>query len=103
MTDEELLEQLKALYGSEDTDAVLSAYLKVAKSKVLNKLYPYSDNLYLPEKYASNVVEIAIYLLNKRGAEGETKHTEGEISREYESSSVPESMLKDVVPYVGVL
>jgi hypothetical protein len=47
-------------------------------------------------------VEIAAYLLNKRGAEGQTSHSENGISRGYESGSIPESMLSDVLPFVGI-
>jgi hypothetical protein len=57
----------------------------------------------VPDKYATNQVEIACYLLNKRGAEGETYHSENGINRSYENADVPESMLSRVLPFAGVL
>ena len=44
----------------------------------------------------------AVYLLNKRGAEGETAHSENGISRSYESADIPESMLSGIIPFAGV-
>jgi hypothetical protein len=47
--------------------------------------------------------EIAAYLLNKRGAEGQTSHTENGITRNYGGADVPESMLSSIIPRVGVM
>ena len=81
---------------------ILSAYLDMAGSIILNKCYPFgSEKHEIPEKYCMKQTEIAAYLLNKRGAEGETAHSENGISRTYESASVPPSMLRDVIPFVG--
>ena len=44
-----------------------------------------------------------MYLINKRGAEGETTHNENGINRAYESASVPESLLGRVTPFAGVI
>lgn len=77
-------------------------YLSFAKDIILSRLYPFrTDMTDMPKKYDSLQVEIAAYLLNKRGAEGETAHSENGISRTYESAEVPESMLKRIVPFVG--
>ena len=46
-------------------------------------------------------VEIAAYLMNKRGAEGETYHGENGVNRTYENASVPASMLAGVTPFCG--
>ena len=48
-------------------------------------------------------IEIATYLYNKQGAEGETKHNENGVDRTYESASIPESMLSDISPVVQVV
>lgn len=42
-------------------------------------------------------------MLNKRGAEGQTSHTENGVTRQYESADVPSSMLKAITPYCGVI
>ena len=103
MTDEEKLELLKAMVGSSDTDTVLSTYLKLAGQKIINRAYPYDTTVTtVPTQYDTLQVEIAAYMLNKRGAEGQTQHTENGIQRQYENADVPSSMLKMVTPHCGI-
>lgn len=103
MTDEEKLELLKAIVGSSDTDTVLSTYLKLAGQKIINRAYPYDTTVTtVPTQYDTLQVEIAAYMLNKRGAEGQTQHTENGIQRQYENADVPSSMLKMVTPHCGI-
>lgn len=104
MTDYEKLAMLKALLGEEDDsrDAALNAYLKLAGDKILSKAYPYdSTKTAVPTKYDTLQCEIAAYLWNKRGAEGQTAHSENGISRSYENGDVPDSMLRTVVPFAS--
>jgi hypothetical protein len=56
----------------------------------------------VPSKYEYKQCQIALYLLNKRGADGQTAHNENGVSRSYENGDVPESMLSDVIPQAGV-
>jgi len=103
MTEAQKLKMLKTMSGETDRPTLL-AYLSLAAGKVLKRLYPYrSDVRRVPAKYAVNQVEIACYLLSKRGADGQLTHHENGIIRSYESASVPESMLKDIVPFASVL
>lgn len=104
MTDAERLTMVATLanarFASETT--LLSAYLQVAKDKILAIAYPYGtppDDV--PEKYHTLQVEIAVYLVNKRGADYQTQHSENGISRVYEAGDVPDSMLKRIIPYCG--
>lgn len=93
--------RLSALTGETD-DTILLTYLDIAGDKILAKCYPFRhDKRVVPPRYHSTQLEIAVYLLNKRGAEGETSHNENGINRSYESASVPASMLKSVVPFVS--
>ena len=104
MTQAEKLTLLKAMVGGSDTDDVLFAYLDIAGGKIINRAYPYgTDEPQVPARYDFLQCEIAAYLLNKRGAEGQTGHSENGISRSYESADVPESMLGAITPMVGVL
>jgi len=104
MTQEEKLNMLKAMVGGSDTDEVLSAYLLLAGKKIITRAYPYkSDVTEVPTQYDTLQCEIAAYLMNKRGAEGQTGHTENGIQRQYENADVPASMLKSVTPYCGVV
>lgn len=104
MTEVEKLAILRAMVGGSDTDEVLSAYLKIAGTKILTKAFPYDDTVEeVPKKYSTLQCEIAAYLLNKRGAEGQTSHSENGISRFYENADIPASMLRTVTPYCGVV
>lgn len=104
MTEEEKLIALKAMVGGSDDDEVLLVYLKLAGRKILAKAYPYDDTVRnVPAQYSLLQCEIAAYLLNKRGAEGQTSHSENGITRAYENGDVPASMLKSVIPYAGVM
>ena len=44
-----------------------------------------------------------MYLLNKRGAEGQTAHSENGISRSYEDGDVPPTLLRDIVPFAAAM
>ena len=104
MTQAEKLKLLKAMVGESDPEEVLLAYLNIAGSKIINRAYPFdADEPEVPTRYDFLHCEIAAYLLNKRGAEGQTGHSENGISRSYESADVPESMLSAVTPMVGVI
>ena len=102
MTDEEKLTILKSMTEETDND-VLFTYLTLAKGVVLSRAYPYTEEDKVPAKYDTVHVEIAAYMLNKRGAEGQTSHSENGISRSYENADIPSSMLKVVTPHVGVI
>lgn len=103
MLESEQIEMVKAMTGEND-DGTVSVYLKLAGSKICRRAYPFDPAVTeVPEQYQFLQVEITVYLLNKRGAEGQTGHTENGISRSYESGDVPESMLRQVVPMARVL
>ena len=104
MTDTEKLTYLRAMVGGSDTDEVLSTYLVVAGKKIIARAYPYDDTVTeVPDKYDTLQCEIAAYLLNKRGAEGQTQQSENGSTRSYENADVPASMLKVVTPHCGVI
>ena len=104
MTQTEKLQLLKAMVGESDTEEVLLAYLNIAGSKIMNRAYPYGTDVpEVPARYDFLHCEIAAYLLNRRGSEGQVSHGENGISRQYESADVPESMLSAITPTVGVL
>ena len=98
MTTDEKITLVKVMTEETDDD-VITAFLGVAERKILERAYPFHpEETVMPPRYETLQCEICAYLLNKRGAEGETAHTEGEIERTYESASVPPSMLNAVVP-----
>lgn len=109
MTDAEKLTMVRVMSNvSDDTDDwsddILLTYLAMAGRKIIDRAYPYDDTVeVVPRRYELLQCEIAVYLLNKRGAEGETSHSENGISRSYEKADVPESMLGVITPFCGVI
>lgn len=102
LTRKDKLKRLSALTGETDEN-VLLPYFELAEEIVLDRLYPFkNERRVIPKKYTLKQIQIAEYLYNKRGAEGQTAHGENGISRSYESASVPESMLAGIVPFAGV-
>ena len=86
------------------SDDILLTYLAIAGRKIIDRAYPYDDAVEdVPRRYELLQCEIAVYLLNKRGAEGETSHSENGISRSYENADIPESMLSVITPFCGVM
>lgn len=103
MTSADKLKMLKAMTGEADEE-VLSTYLSIAGNKVLRRAYPYDDAVIeVPDRYAYTQLEIAVYLMNKRGAEGQTAHSENGISRSYEDGDVPPSLLREIVPCASLI
>lgn len=104
MTEDTKIILVKGMTDETD-DSLVSAYLELASEVILNHMYPYTmpDNAVMPERYGKNQVEIAAYLLNKRGAEGELHHSENGTLRIYDSPSVPASYLRDIIPYAEVV
>lgn len=89
----------------EETDEnVINAYLAIAAQKIIARAYPFQENITsIPTKYRTLQCEIAAYLINKRGAEGQTAHSENGISRSYENADIPASMLSVITPACGVI
>ena len=103
MTDAQRLIVIQDATGETDT-ALINAYLEIAREALLKRCYPaHLDKTEVPSRYDNTLTEWTIYLLNKRGAEGEMSHSEVGTSRSYESASIPDSMLKQVTPFVRVL
>lgn len=104
MTENQMIASVNAMTGAVESEEILRTYLDLASGKMLNRLYPYgSGDEVLPAKYHGLQCEIAAYMLNKRGAEGQIAHSENGISRSYGSADVPEEMLSQLVPFVGVM
>lgn len=91
MTDAEKIAMVKKLCDETDDDTI-SAYLFMAGKQVIALCCP-DDTLTVPEKWDALHIDATVYKLNKRGAEGEISHGENGISRSYENSDLPVSML----------
>lgn len=104
MTDVEKLAILRKMLDDSDTtsDDTANTYLAAAEKAVINLAYPFGNGTELmPEKYEYEQIEIAAYMLNKRGAEGETAHTDGGTSRKFETGDIPISLRARITAYAG--
>ena len=103
MLEIEKKEMVKAM-TEETNDSTVSAYLGIAGNKICRKAYPFDPTVTeVPEQYHFLQVEIAVYLLNKRGAEFETSHNENGINRTYEGADVPSSIMGSITPFCSTL
>lgn len=84
------------LDNPSDSDSVLQFYLDNARDIICEL----RNSDIVESKYSNTQIKIAIELYNKRGAEGQTSHTENGISRNYESADVSPSLLREITPMV---
>ena len=107
MTIERKIDLLHRMMEGDDTDSgILEVYLELAAQKILNRMYPFREDyegLEVPDRYVMKQLDIAVYMLNKRGAEGEIQHIENGIHRNYGSSDIPDALLKDVYPFAQAI
>lgn len=105
----EKLYELRNILGPEENadDSILLTYLEQAKAAILYQMNQFmTDEEYeeaeVPKRYEHKQLQIAAFLVNKRGAEGETQHIENGIHRKYEDADIPPSMLRGITPFVGI-
>lgn len=104
MTNEQKLEQLKVLILPDAaTDDILNQLLLIAEGIVLNRRYPFGvpQGSIVPTQYEHIQLQIALEFYSKRGAEGQTAHSENGISRSYEAADVSPSLLNRIMPLAG--
>ena len=97
MTDLEKLNLLKSLLneGAPASDTVYTFYLDSAE-KVICEIRN-SDSV--ESNYELTQIKMAIEMYNKRGAEGQTSHSENGIARNYEASGISQTLLDEVTPF----
>ena len=83
-----------------DTDEILDGVLADAEALVLNRMYPfgYPDGTVVPSRYERIQIQLAAELYSKRGAEGQSSHSENGIARSWPEKS---ALLNRVLPHVG--
>lgn len=103
MLTSEKIVMVQAMSGEADGDTV-SAYLDLAGSKICRLAYPFDPTVTeIPEQYEYLQIEIAVYLLNRRGTEGTVSHSENGYSDTYASADIPDELKRQIVPAAGVL
>lgn len=105
MTDNEKLIEVKKLIDEDMvTDEQALSYLANAESMMLEILYPYGNGEEeLPERFDRDHIQLSVYLINKKGGEFESEHSEGGVTRKYESADMPKDILRRLTPKCGVL
>ena len=92
-----------SLHTGETDMNLLGDLAETAKNAILSRRVPFGG---WPEELEARYIDlqfrIALDLYNKIGAEGQLRHSENGISREYESSWVSRQLLEEVVPWAGV-
>lgn len=102
MTHHEKITMLKTMQEEQDEN-VLSTYLYLAGQKIILRAFGDATSCQnVPAQYESVQLEIAVYMLNKRGAEQQTSHSENGISRTWGGADVPEELLASITPYARV-
>lgn len=102
----DLKELTRKLVNDTHFDDCIDVYLNLAMEAVVNRLFPFeNDATYadVPEKYHCRTAQIACYLINKQGAEGETTHSENGVSRIYGSANIPPAYFVGMNPKCGLI
>jgi hypothetical protein len=101
MTSLEKIAELKVrILPDTDTDEVLGSMISLAEAMILDRMYPfgYPDGTVVPARYEQIQIQLAVELYGRRGAEGQTSHSENGINRSWSESS---PLLKRIVPHCG--
>lgn len=108
MEDTVILKLIKNATDETDED-ILSAFLEMAREVIIAKRYCNTITKPTDEEkeeylaaHTATQVNVATYLLNKRGAEGELHHSENGTLRIYSSAGVPDEMTRDIIPLAEV-
>ena len=98
------IERLKIRITENVSDIELEDILESAKAVILSRRFPFGEQpAEIEDKYKDLQIRIAVEMFNKRGAEGETAHSENGVSRSYASANVSEDLLKEITPKAGVI
>lgn len=95
------IDYVKAM-TEEENEGIVSTFLGISKEAILNRLYPYvSDDVgrVWLSKYDYLQCRLAVYFLNKQGAEGETSHNENGVNRSYGTTDIPNDILCEITPF----
>ncbi len=90
--------KLKRLELDFDDDDIYDEISNAIEAINLRRHFEPTPLILLEDKYKNLAYELCIASMTKEGAEGQISHSENGISRGYDSSSYPESMLRRIVP-----
>ncbi len=89
-----------AIEPDTENESVLLGVLRDAEALILNKMYPfgYPEDAVIPSRYERLQIMLAVELFSKRGAEGQTTHSENGIARTWPEKN---RLLAQVMPRCG--
>ena len=92
------LENLKLLIPEAPVaeNALLELYLEMASDIICNL----RNSDIVEVKYLTTQLKIAVEIYSKRGAEGQTSHSENGVNRTYEKADISASLLSQITPFV---
>lgn len=106
MTDEEKAALVRTLLGEDPGDAVVEGYLGVARDLILEARNPFSADPTAENweaRYDRLQCEVAVELVARRGAEGQTAHKENGVDRTWADAGVSSALIGRVVPRARVV
>lgn len=93
------LERLNVLIPDEKNEDLLQELLLLNRAEsAIKRKRRTPPELPMESQFADLQIEIAVFLYNKLGSEGEISHSENGVSRTYENAHIPGSMLNAIVP-----
>ena len=102
MTNEEKAKVVVTLLSPEEvTESDVLPYVLIAEEIMLNRLYPFQQDVVLPTRYDKIHCFATVELWSHRGAEGQTGHSENGISRTWASSILSPLIINILIPQVG--
>ena len=106
MADLSQIQKLKIWLDIADSDTTkdqkLQLMLDRAESAIVHRRN-WPDNQPMETRWNELQIQIALFLYNKQGAEGETHHSENGVTRTYENADIPDSLLNDITPLAVVV
>ena len=110
MTDAEKLATVKVLLedgGEMPSDEKLNTYLSIAKSEILAWQYHLiggvpDDVTDIPAKYENTQIYSVVAGYTHAGSEGESRHVENSVTRDFKYSDMLDYIHNNVLPFVRV-
>lgn len=104
MTEAEMIALVQSIVDdTRATDALVTTYLRLAKERMLARLYPFGRGTQdgIPTEWQTLQCELAARMWLRRGGEGEIVHIENGVHRHYHSVS-DEDLLGQLTPVCGL-
>lgn len=100
--------KLKLDIPTSDTseDTLLTMLIEQAEDAVMKYYYGAADlpsDIEFDDRFKFQALDIAVYLYNKMGIEGQNSHIEQGIERHYDSSGIPEALFNGIPKKCKVL